>query len=142
MQLAHPDIVDFIHGMMLHIMDTQKDPADAAAFLSALRVKDAKDLQSMDKRDITARFYDMLMSNTTDDFKQTSRKSKVSVVGSIQEGDIVDVITRTSAPVEGADFQVPSLVIVKKEGNAWLVLTTTQFEDLKANARAKGLIKE
>ncbi len=139
MQLAHPEIVTFIHGMMRHVLATQKDPAE---FLSAMRVKDANDLNALDSREANARFYDMLMVNTTQEFKEASRKSKVSVVGSIQEGDIVDVITRTSALVDGADFQVPSLVIVKKEGNSWLVLTTTQFETLKANARAKGMIKK
>ena len=134
----HSRMTDFFSKMILRICEKIDNDKERKEFLTALKVKNIDELKHLDKQTQVIRFYNYSFARTSDQYKEISKNATMLVIGAIPEGDFIHVLTRMETNINKEDYSVPSVVTLQKEDGKWKVLSTTQFETMRADLKRQG----
>lgn len=130
----HSDVRQTSYLMAIHIIETTDDEKERADLLKSLGVASIDEFKKLTPKAATVRFFEFAFSTVPKQVRDASVNSKITIVGSIVEKDMVHVLYRSQIDLK--DFYrsvtVPSVVTLKREGSSWKVASTTQLETMKA----------
>jgi hypothetical protein len=140
----HPDIQAFFDKLAIHIYETTESESEKKEFLKILGVESPKELKSLPPKTMAMKFFQYSFSNyVAPEAKEASLKSKIKIVGSLVDGDLVYVLYKTQADFKDLSLSVdvPSVVTLKKYEGKYKVLSTTQFESMKRKLEVQNILK-
>lgn len=120
--------------MAIHIIETTDDAKERSDLLKSLGVASIDEFKKLTPRVATVRLFEFAFSTVPKQARDASVHSKITIVGSIVEKDMVHVLYRSQADFKDLSMSVtvPSVVTLKRDGSRWKVASTTQLETMKA----------
>jgi len=133
----HSDVQQSCYTMAVHIIETTEDKAERADLLKALGVASPEEFKKLTPKVATVRLFEFAFSTVPKQAREASIHSKITIVGSIVEKDLVHVLFRSEADFKDLSMSVsvPSVVTLKRDGSRLKVASTTQLETMKAKVR-------
>ena len=133
----HSDVCKYFYALSVHIMETTEPAAEKEDLLKTFGVKSSDEFKQLTPKIMTERFFKIAFSNyVPKPARDASLNSKITIVGSLQDKDIVYVLYRTEADLKDKDLEmklnIPSVVALKREDGKYRVVSTTQLETMKA----------
>jgi len=130
----HSDVQQTCYLMGIHIIETTDDEKERSDLLKSLGVASIDEFKKLTPKVATVRFFEVAFSTVPKQAKEASIHSKITIVGSIVERDMIDVLYRSQADFKDLSMgvTVPSVVMLKRDGSRWKVASTTQLETMKA----------
>jgi hypothetical protein len=123
-----PDSLKRLQNVVVHIAETTDDPKELKQFLSSLEVVSIDEFRKLPPRTSFSRFLACAWSLYSQTTKDWWSASKVHVIGSVMEGDLIHVVCRTFTKLPETDLSVVSVATAKKVGDTYLIITTAEFE--------------
>jgi len=133
----HSDIHNYFYMLCVHIMETTDSASEKEEMFKMYGVKNSDEFKRLSPKTMTERCFDEAFSNyVTKPARNASLNSKITIVGTLNEKNIVYVLYRTEMNVKGkeweAQFDIPSLVALKQEDGRYKVVNTTQLAEMMA----------
>ncbi len=137
-ELMHPEALEKFRTMMLPLVEASAGTEAEQGLLVFFRgVKNAEALKKLSPAEFFAAFFAGL-AETSPAMKQALASASTTVIGSVPEGDVVHVVSRTSVTAEGIGINKMEVVSLKRVGESWRVLLSGEIEGI-AQALKKAL---
>jgi len=133
--LARFDVIPMVcYTMAIHIVETTEAKTQRDELLKALGVANLAEFKKLTPKTATVKLFQVGFSTVSKPAREASAHSKIVIVGSLIEKDLVDVFYRSEADMKDLSMRVrvPSVVTLKREGGRWKVASTTQLESMMA----------
>jgi len=131
-ELMHPSMIDWFTTFLKELYS---DANEKKSILETFSVEDENALQNLSDEEITVKFLTFVFSRVTDTVRNISENSETKIVGIIEEGELVHVLTRFESSYEEQLFGVPSVVTLKLHDGEYRVVSTTHFEGMKGKLK-------
>jgi hypothetical protein len=130
----HSDVHQLCYTMAIHIVETTEAKTQRDELLKALGVANLAEFKKLTPKTATVKLFQVGFSTVSKPAREASAHSKIVIVGSLIEKDLVDVFYRSEADMKDLSMRVrvPSVVTLKREGGRWKVASTTQLESMMA----------
>jgi hypothetical protein len=133
----HSDVHKYFYILGVRILETTEPAAEKDELLKMFGVKSPDEFKRLSPKTMTERFFKFAFSNyVPKPARDASLNSKITIVGSLEEKDIVYVLYRTETELKDKELEmqmnIPSLVALKLENGKYKVVSTTQLESIKS----------
>ncbi len=138
-ELMHPEALEKFRTMMLAFVDEAKPDGEDNPLQFFQGVKDVASLKKLSPTEFFASFFGGLMDlNPGVKDALGSASMGMTALGSVPEGDVLHVVCRTSAGVEGLSVTKMEVLSLKRAGGNWRVLLSGEMEGLAQSLRASN----
>ena len=136
-ELMHPEALEKFRAMMLSIVDETKTSEEDNPLRLFRGVKDVAALKKLSPAEFFAAFFGGLM-DLSPAMKDAlgSGSMGMTPIGSVPEGDVLHVVCRTTAGVEGVNITKMEVISLKRAGGNWRVLLSGEMEGIAQALRA------
>ena len=133
----HSDVHKYFYTLGVHIMETTDPASEKDELLKMFGVKSSDEFKQLSPQIMTQRFFKYAFSNyVPKPARDASLKSKITIVGTLNEKNTVYVLYRTEMEIKDKEWEaqmnIPSLVSLKKEDGRYKVVSTTQLAAMMA----------
>lgn len=140
-EFMHPEALEKFRTMMLPLVEASAGTDEEKGLLAFFRgVKDVEALKKLSPAEFFAAFFAGL-AESSPGMKEALSSASTTVIGSVPEGDVIHVVSRTSVGVEGIGLSKMEVVSLKRAGEDWRVLLSGNIEGI-AQALKKAFSRE
>lgn len=122
--LFHPEALEGIKRMAIHIFNTPNSSGGSDRFLGMFGVQNVEELKEVPLETFGLVMLQMNERQKTPQMKALMSSVKFEVIGSVPDGNQVHVVLRSTTDYGGNDIHAVSAVTVKKHEDQWLFLGT------------------
>jgi hypothetical protein len=129
-ELMHPEALEKFRSMMLPLVEASAGTDEANSLLAFFRgVKDVEALKKLSPAELFAAFFAGI-AEASPAMKEALSTASTTTIGSVPEGDVVHVVSRTSVTAEGIVINKMEVVSLKRAGESWRVLLSGEIEGI------------
>jgi hypothetical protein len=130
----HPEALATFHRMMGLVVDSDPNGEAGREMFGLSPGQSFKDLAP-------AEAFRRMMTALTDQIpmmKDLMSSSRVALLGSLAEGDLVHVVHRMTMSFEGAPMSKVTILSLKRDGDTWKALLTADMEEMLTKMAQRG----
>ena len=129
--MFHPEGHRALRSLMIHVAETTRDFKERREFYRIWNVKSLTELRRLDDKALFTGLFRRLWQESTPEFTAMWRASKVSIIGSVREGDTYHVVFRTHVSLQAGAEDTVSLASVKQDDGRWKVVSSIEMDLMK-----------
>lgn len=128
-ELMHPEALEKFRNLLLPLLDVPPGHDKDDSALALFGGKDAAAVKKLSPTEFFASFMGG-MTGKAPGLKEALGSANMTPIGSVPEGDVLHVVCRTSAALQGASFSMMEVVSVKRSAGNWRVLLSGEIEGM------------
>ncbi|MCW5604032.1 MAG: hypothetical protein KIT18_05750 [Burkholderiales bacterium] len=132
----HPQALEQFRQVILGAVTGASPAKVAQEVLPVFGVKSVAELEKLSAQDFYAAFFAGL-GNARPSFKSMMGQSNYDVLGSVVEQDLAHVVYRIRVNVQGQNATRIGVLSLKRNGNTWGALLTTEVEGMANSLRTQ-----
>lgn len=138
--MFHPESLALLQSIFVHIAETTPNLSERKEYLKRFGgVATISALKKIDSKKFFVLVFSGMWPLLSDEAKSMWRSSRISVLGSVKEGEVYHVVFRTHADFDAMSAAIISVASTKQSQGKWLVHSSTEFQGIISKLRQQSI---